>query len=325
VLSAQLKRSTGWSLSTSGLARATNHIVLKVVTDWHHPEGYRMRVDRDGVTIEGADEAGVFYGIQTLRQLLPPAAYSANPGSGIAWTIPCVRIEDYPRFPWRGMMLDCSRHFFPKAFVERFIELLAEHKMNTFHWHLTDDQGWRLEIKRYPRLTEIGSHRKETIVGNPSSDPRDDRYDHTPYGGYYTQDDVREVVKFAADRFVRVVPEIELPGHSAAALASYPELATHPPVEVRSNWGVNPNTINLEESTFEFYQNVLDEVFRLFPSPYIHLGGDEAPEDQWAASPRIQQRMKELGIPSVDRIQPYITARMARFGSSMEISPAMWW
>jgi hexosaminidase len=312
-LAAYVEQATGWHLRASA-GGGPNRITLKILPDWKQPEGYRMQVGRDGVEIAGTDAAGVFYGIQTLRQLLPAETHSSTPVTSL--DVPCVRIEDHPRFPWRGMMLDCSRHFFPKAFIEKFVDLLAEQKMNTFHWHLTDDQGWRLEIKRYPKLTEIGSQRKETLVGSPHQDPRDDRYDNTSYGGYYTQDDVREVVRYAAERFVRVVPEIELPGHSAAALASYPELATHPPVEVWTSWGVNPNTINLEESTFNFYENVLDEVFRLFPDPYIHLGGDEAPTDQWAASPRIQQRMRELGIPSIDRIQPYITARMARFVAS---------
>jgi hexosaminidase len=296
----------------------SKHPVITFAIDksWKHPEGYRLKVGRDRITILGADEAGAFYGIQTLRQLLPVEAFSNKPRAGVSWTVPCCRIEDYPRFAWRGMMLDCSRHFFPKTFIERFVDLLAMQKMNTFHWHLTDDQGWRIEIKRYPKLTSVGGFRKETIIGGPSDNPANDQYDHTPYGGFYTQADIREIVRYAQDRFVRIVPEIELPGHSAAALAAYPELATHPPVEVWTSWGVNPNTINLEESTFKFYENVLAEVFRLFPSPYVHLGGDEAPTTQWAASAEIQMRMRELGIPSIDRVQPYITARMAHFLAS---------
>ncbi len=279
-------------------------------------EGYRLSVTPRQVTIRAPQPAGLFYGTQSLRQLLPPAIFREAAVPGVDWTIPCVEIEDYPRFPWRGMMLDTCRHFMPKEFIKKFIDLLALHKYNTFHWHLTEDQGWRIEIKRYPRLTEVGAWRKETLVGrmewrNPNYV---EAYDGKPHGGFYTQDDVREIVAYAAARFVNVVPEIEMPGHAQAAIAAYPELGnTGEPIGVRTKWGISEHVFNVEESTIQFLQNVLAEVLDLFPSPFIHIGGDECPKTQWKASPAAQARMKELGLANEEELQSYFIRRMDQF------------
>lgn len=278
-------------------------------------EGYRLLVTPERIEIRAPSAAGAFYGVQTLRQLLPAEIFAASPQSGVAWAVPCVQIEDYPRFAWRGLMLDCSRHFFPKEFVERFIDLLALHKMNSFHWHLTDDQGWRLEIKKYPKLTSIGAWRKETLVGHAGKEAP--KYDGVPYGGFYTQQDVREIVAYAAARHVNVVPEIEMPGHSQAAIAAYPELGnTGAQLDVWPNWGVDHHTLNVSEKTIIFYQDVLTEVMDLFPSKYIHVGGDECPTDEWQKSPAMQQRMKELSLKNEHELQNYFMHRMDQFIAS---------
>ena len=240
-------------------------------------EGYRLSSQTSGVVIEAPTEAGLFHGLQTFRQLLHPA----RPG-----TVPRVEIRDTPRFPYRGMHLDVARHFFPVAFVERYIDLLARYKFNTFHWHLTDDQGWRVEIKAYPKLTEIGSCRRETVVGK-NFDPYIG--DSTRYCGFYTQDEIRQVVAYAAARHITIIPEIEMPGHSQAAIAAYPELACTPgPFEVSTVWGVDEDILCPSEATFAFLEGVLTEVMALFPGPYIHIGGDEAPKARWKSSDLAQ-------------------------------------
>jgi hexosaminidase len=271
------------------------------------PEGFRLRVTPDGATITGGAAAGVFYGGQVLLQLLPPAIYRRAPVTGQRWAIPAVEITDAPRFGWRGVMLDVARHFMPKHDVLRFIDLMAVHRLNTLHLHLTDDQGWRLEIRRYPRLTEVGAWRRESQVGAAPDAAGDGR----PHGGYYTQDDVREIVVYAAERFITVVPEIESPGHVQAALAAYPELGvTGRPLEVFTRWGINPNVLNVEESTVDFFTGVLDEVMELFPSHYIGVGGDECPRDQWRADPRTQRRMAELGIDREEDLEAWFIRRL---------------
>jgi hexosaminidase len=275
-------------------------------------EGYRLQVTPDGVRIEGGDPAGVFYGTRTLLQLLPAEAYAGSTGD---WTVSGVDIVDRPAFGWRGSMLDVGRHFRSKEFVLRYIDLLAMHKMNVLHWHLSEDQGWRIEIQRYPRLTEVGAWRSETLIGRPNrTDPSQDRYDGTPHGGFYTQDEVREVVAYAARRFVTVVPEIDLPGHSQAAIAAYPELGnTGEQLEVGRTWGVIENVLNVEESTVEFYKNVFAELFELFPSEFIHVGGDECPKTQWKTTPRAQERMRELGLSDEDELQSWFIGRLDDF------------
>jgi hexosaminidase len=264
-------------------------------------EGYVLDITPRRVEIRGKGPAGAFYGVQSLLQLLAPDGAS----------LPCLRIEDSPRFSWRGAMLDTARHFLPKAEILKFVDLLAMQKMNLLHLHLTDDQGWRIEIKRYPKLTEIGSLRKETRAGHE----RDAKgFDGKPHGGFYSQDDIREIVAYARDRFVTVLPEIEMPGHAQAALAAYPELGnTGEKLEVFTRWGVNKNIFNVNESTIVFLQNVLDEVLSLFPSPFIHIGGDEVPFDQWKASPEAQARMKELGLTSAVQLHGWFIRRMDQF------------
>ncbi|MEP7270100.1 MAG: beta-N-acetylhexosaminidase [Acidobacteriota bacterium] len=274
-------------------------------------EGYTLRITRDRVSIRASGDAGVFYGIQTLRQLLPSRVFAGTVQTGVEWQVPTLTIEDYPRFGWRGAMMDVSRHFMPKEAVLKFIDQLALHKMNTFHWHLTDDQGWRLEIKRYPRLTTIGSMRKESRVGHEN---QKNGFDGKPHGGFYTQAEIREVVAFARERFVNIVPEIEMPGHARAAIAAYPELGnTDEKLEVGTVWGIYPNVFNVKESTILFLQNVLDEVLRLFPSKFIHVGGDEVLKEQWKASSVAQSRMKELGLKDEHELQSYFIQRMDKF------------
>ncbi len=278
------------------------------------PEGYLLAVSEDRVEISAAEPAGLFYGTQTLRQLLPPDVFRQAAVSSAAWELPCVEIEDRPRFGWRGAMLDTVRHFMPKSFVKKFIDLLALHKLNRFHWHLTDDQGWRIEIKQYPRLTEVGAWRKQTVSGHwRRNEPN--TYDGKPHGGFYTQADIAEIVAYAADRCITVVPEIEMPGHAQAAIAAYPELGNTDvlppePLEVSPDWGVNVHVFNANEGTILFLQGVLDEVLALFPSQYIHVGGDECPKREWHESPAAQARMQELGLADEEELQSYFIRRM---------------
>jgi hexosaminidase len=277
-------------------------------------EGYRLEVRPSRVTIRARRPAGAFYAIQTLRQLLPPAVFRQAKVAATAWTIPAVSIEDYPRFSWRGMHLDVGRHFMPKEFVKKYIDLLALHKLNRFHWHLTEDQGWRIEIRQYPRLTQVGAWRRQTIIGRPDQDSTKWRFDDQPHGGFYTQDDVREIVAYAQARFITIVPEIEMPGHSQAAIAAYPELGNKgDTLPVWTGWGVDENILNPGEPTIRFYQNVLTEVMALFPGHWIHIGGDEAPKAQWKASALAQARIRELGLKDEDELQSYFTRRMDEF------------
>ncbi|MEU4506503.1 beta-N-acetylhexosaminidase [Streptomyces sp. NPDC024089] len=276
------------------------------------PEGYRLSTGTGGsVEITGGSPAGVFWGAQTLRQLLGPEAFRRAPVSpGTQRAIPFADIEDAPRFPWRGMMLDVARHFLPKDDVLRYLDLLAAHKLNVFHFHLTDDQGWRIEIKRFPRLTEVGSWRSRTKHGHRASE----LWDETPHGGYYTQDDIREIVAYAAERHIRVVPEIDIPGHSQAAIAAYPELGNADVVDttalsVWDTWGINANVLAPTDNTLRFFEGVLEEVLDLFPaatSPFIHIGGDECRKDQWKESPVAQARIDEFGLANEDELQSWI-------------------
>ena len=300
------------------------------------PEGYLLDVRPARVLARAPELAGLFYAVQTIRQLLPPQIFRdapvgatstivptpeqarsqapAPPPEPVTWTMPSVTIEDYPRFVWRGAHLDVGRHFMPKEFVKKYIDLLALHKLNTFHWHLTEDQGWRLEITRYPKLTETGAWRKETIVGQQGSDPSQWKFDGTRHGGYYTQEDAREIVAYARARFISVVPEIEMPGHSVAAIASYPELGvTGEPLEVAARWGIFSDILNAEPSTVQFMQNVLTEVLRIFPGRYVHIGGDEADKAKWKTSPRIQARIRELGLTDEQELQSWFIRQMDVF------------
>jgi hexosaminidase len=278
-------------------------------------EGYQLSVSRDNVKIMAPTAAGLFYGMQTVFQMLPAEIEGDVTSSAVKWQLPGVVITDKPRFGWRGMHLDVARHFVPVEFVKKYVDNLAMHKLNTFHWHLTDDQGWRIEIKKYPKLTEVGAWRKETLIGHNRDKPH--KFDGIRHGGFYTQEQALEIVQYAKERFITVVPEIEMPGHAKAAIASYPELGvTGKSVEVGTHWGVFPDIFNVEESTFSFLEDVLTEVIDIFPSEYIHIGGDEAIKDQWKASDRIQQRIKELGLKDEHELQSYFITRMEKFINS---------
>ena len=279
-LSEYVAQMTGLQLQTEAAATvdagaANGHIALTLGLDPEKPEAYRLTVGKEGVTIVGGSEAGVFYGIQTLRKALPVVSGSV--------LLPAVEVNDWPRFGYRGAHLDVSRHFIGVDSVKRFIDMLALHNMNRFHWHLTDDQGWRIEIKSRPELTTVGSKRKATVIGHNSG-----RYDSVPYGGFYTQDQAREVVAYAAERHITVIPEIDLPGHMLAALTAYPELGcTGGPYEVWGQWGVAEDVLCAgTDATLKFIDEVLGEVVDLFPSEYIHVGGDECPKVRWAVCPR---------------------------------------
>ncbi|MCX4772268.1 beta-N-acetylhexosaminidase [Streptomyces sp. NBC_01260] len=308
-LRATLGAAFGLSLAPGGEGAAR---AIRLRTDPAlEPEGYRLTTQPDeSVVITGGGPAGVFWGAQTLRQLLGPEAFRQAPVNGGARTgFGFTDIEDGPRFPWRGMMLDVSRHFMPKTDVLRYLDLLAAHKLNVFHFHLTDDQGWRIEIKRYPRLTEAGSWRSRTKHGHRASE----LWDETPHGGFYTQDDIREIVAYAAARHIRVVPEIDIPGHSQATITAYPELGNTDVIDttalsVWDNWGVTPNVLAPTDTTLRFFEGVFEELLELFPaatSPFIHVGGDECPKDQWKQSPTAQARIKELGLADEDELQSW--------------------
>lgn len=279
-------------------------------------EAYRLEVTPRKATVRASSMPGFLYAVQTLKQLLPTAIYGNTPAPEAAWVVPCVRIEDAPRFGYRGLMIDVARHFFDTAQMKKIIDLMAVHKLNTLHWHLTDDQGWRVEIKRYPELTAYGSIRKQTVIGKNWG-----QYDGKPYGGYYTQDEIRDVVAYASANGIRVIPEIDLPGHMLAALACYPQLGcTGGPYEVWGRWGVADDVLCPgREETFVFLENVLTEIMELFPSEYIHIGGDECPKVRWEKCPRCQARIKALGIKADDRysaehyLQSYVTARIETF------------
>jgi hexosaminidase len=287
-----------------------NRIVLTSAgTDGLPAEGYRLTITPEKITIAGKG-AGLFYGIQTLIQLIPAEGMASL-------SLPCIQIEDYPRFGYRGMMLDVCRHFFSVEFVKKYIDLMAAYKFNTFHWHLTDDQGWRIEIKKYPRLTTIGSQRAQTVIGN-FHDRTPQQFDNTPCGGYYTQDQIRDVVKYAADRYITIIPEIEMPGHSEAALAAYPELSCDPSrtYKVSETWGVFYDVYCPSEKTFTFLEDVLTEVMDLFPSKYIHIGGDEVPKNVWKESPFCQKLIKKLKLKNEEGLQSYFIQRIEKYVNS---------
>ena len=277
-------------------------------------EGYLLSVTSRQITIRARRPAGAFYALETLRQLLPPDILRAAPAVGVTWTVPGVQIEDKPRFPWRGALLDVARHFMPKEFVKKYIDLIALYKLNRLHMHLTDDQGWRIEIKKYPLLTSVGGWRRQTLVGRQNNDSTKWIYDARRHGGFYTQDDIREIVAYANARFVTVVPEIEMPGHAQAAIAAYPWLGnTGQQLEVLQHWGVNAHILNPSDSAIHFMQDVLTEVLALFPSHYIHIGGDEAIKNEWQTSPVAQARIRQLGVHNENELQSWLTAQMSQW------------
>ena len=291
---------------TTTSAKVKNAITLRLNKKVQGKEGYVITVDKKGVVIEGATAAGVFYGVQTLRKSIPVDK------SLTEVTLPGVVLKDAPRFGYRGVMLDCARHYFPVKFVKQFIDLIAMHNMNVFHWHLTDDQGWRIEVKKYPDLAKIGSVREKTVLGHNS-----DVFDDTPYGGYYTQEEAREIVKYAADRFITVIPEIDMPGHMIAALAAYPDMGcTGGPYKVSPIWGIMPDVLCLgNEKTYQFCEDVLSEMMDIFPSEYIHLGGDETPNVRWKECPKCKALMAKENL-TPGKLQGYFTNRIEKFVNS---------
>ena len=275
-------------------------------------EAYRLTVGKEMIEFRAATPRGHFYAVQTFLQIVPPAIFAGS-GEQETWKVPVCVVEDAPRFKYRGMHLDVGRHFFSVDFIKKYIDLLAMHKMNTFHWHLTEDQGWRIEIKKYPKLTEVGSIRKETMKGHY----RDQQWDGTPYGGFYTQDQIREVVAYASKKFVEVIPEIEMPGHALAALAAYPEFGcTGGPYQVGTRWGIEEDVFCPYEETFVFLEDVLTEVMGLFPSKYIHIGGDESPKTTWQKSAFCQELIKKEGLKDEHELQSYFIKRIDAFLTS---------
>ena len=313
-LAEYIGQATGFVLPTQGLAEgkepAKHSIVLGLSADIANKEGYVLDVQADNVFLNGQTPNGVFYGIQTLRKAIPAQTTATD------ILLPAGVINDEPRFPYRGLHLDVSRHFFPLEFIKEYIDLLALHNMNTFHWHLTDDQGWRIEIKRYPKLTEVGAMRNRTVIGKNSG-----KYDNTPYGGFYTQEEAREIVEYARERYIDVIPEVDLPGHMLAALAAYPELGcTGGPYEVCPEWGIFEDVLCIgNDKTFEFLEGVMEEIIDIFPSRYIHIGGDECPRTRWQSCPKCQARIKAEGLKAdknhtaEDRLQSYCMARIEKF------------
>ncbi|MGM0624533.1 MAG: beta-N-acetylhexosaminidase [Bacteroidota bacterium] len=273
--------------------------------DMEHKEAYELNIYPDSCCIYASDGAGAFYAVQSLKQII---FQGDSTETGIE--LPVCRISDYPRFHWRGMHLDVCRHFFTVEEVKTFLDIMALHKLNRFHWHLTEDQGWRIEIKQYPKLTEIGSQRSETVIGKNTGE-----YDGTPHGGFYTQEEIREVVDYARARHITVVPEIEMPGHSLAALAAYPELGcTGGPYEVATTWGVFEDVYCAgNDSTLIFMKNVLDEVIALFPSDYIHIGGDECPKARWENCSRCQKRMAREGLENEHELQSWFIQEVEHY------------
>ena len=320
-LASYLKEATGIDVPVAQKVKGRSAIVLRLNPKVTHPEGYRITVAKGDVIIEGQTPQGVFYGIQTLRKSVPCAACKANNSGTTAncvssMVFPAAVLDDQPRFSYRGMHLDVSRHFFPIDFVKRYLDMMALHNMNTFHWHLTDDQGWRIEIKKYPKLTSEGSMRASTTLGRNS---RVD--DGTPYGGFFTQEECREIVEYARQRYITVIPEIDMPGHMLGALTAYPELGcTEGPYHVEGRWGVFDDILCAgKEEVFGFVEDVLEEVMDVFPSEYIHIGGDEAPRTRWKECQLCQKRIADEGLQAKNgqtpeaRLQGYFTKRIERF------------
>ncbi len=297
-------------LISGGKKGRADAVSLRFNKMMQNPEEYQLIVDKKGVIIEGLTAQAVFYGVQTLRKALPVGTSAKNV------EIPFVQIADCPRFPYRGMHLDVARHFFDVDFVKQYIDMMVLHNMNTFHWHLTEDQGWRMQVDRFPLLTEVGAWRNRTVIGRNTG-----LYEYNRYGGFYTKEQMREIVKYAADRFITVIPEIDMPGHMEAALAAYPSLGcTGGPYEVEPNWGVFDDILCAgKEETFSFLEGVLDEVMEIFPSEYIHIGGDESPRIRWKECPLCQKRIKDEGLKQTgkrspeDLLQGYFTKRIEKY------------
>ena len=304
-----MEKYYGFSLQTVSEIPAEGNYIIFEIPDWEagYKENYHLTIDEKNISVLAeANSAGNFYALQTIIQLLP-----TEKSQKLA--LPCLKIKDAPRFDWRGMHLDVCRHFYPVSFIKKYIDLIALYKMNTFHWHLTEDQGWRIEIKKYPKLTEIGAWRKGTMVGAYS----DQKYDSIPYGGFYTQEEIKEIVKYAAARYVTIVPEIEMPGHSMAAISAYPWLScTGKQIDVAKGWGVFEDVYCTKDSTFQFLQDVLDEVIELFPGNYIHIGGDECPKTRWKTCKKCQAKIKKEHLKDEHQLQSYFIKRIEKYVNS---------
>ena len=302
--------SIGSKPEVTDTEKSKNQIQLKLVSeDSLGLEGYFLSINKNKILIQANSPNGIFYGIQSFKQLLL-AKESASEIS-----LQAVEITDLPRFKWRGMLLDVGRHYMPIDFIKKYIDYLAMHKMNVLQLHLTDDQGWRIEIKQYPELTRVGAWREETLAGHYNDQPR--KFDGTPHGGFYSQEEIKDLVKYAGERFITILPEIEMPGHASAAIASYPYLGcTNEKTEVMKIWGVSPNIFNVTDETFEFLENVLSEIIEIFPSEYVHIGGDEAPKDYWESSEAIQKKIKELGLKDEHELQSWFVQRIEKFLNS---------
>ena len=338
MLNVYLKKLYGFTLSIKNISsgkNVKNAIILGLLKpEERKKDEYNLQVKANEINIGGVSNEAVFYGIQTLLQLLP----AEKPADGnISFEIPQLAINDYPRFQYRGMHLDVGRHFFDVNFVKKYIDLLAYQKYNTFHWHLTDDQGWRIEIKKYPRLTSVGGHRNGTIIGHYPGTGNDD----TREGGFYTQEQIKDIVKYAQERYITIIPEIEMPGHASAAIAAYPGLSCFPNEstaisdktawsgsrtgkQVQQTWGVFPDVFCPSDYTFTFLENVLDEVIKLFPSKYIHIGGDECPKDYWKRSAFCQKLIKDKNLKDENGLQSYFIHRIEKYLNSKGRSIIGW-
>lgn len=319
VFAADIKRATGWALQ---IVPAGTGVSLKINKRAKTgPEGYRLEVSSSGIRIEAEAPAGLFYGLQTVRQLMPPKIYAKKPEKDLSWTVPCVKIEDKPRFGWRGAHIDTARHFYSKEEILKFIDAMAWHKLNKFHWHFVEDQAWRVEIKKYPELTKKGAWRSDILVRETG-----DRYDSKKitnhwnkqgkYGGYYSQKDVKEVVKYAKDRFIDIVPEIEIPGHSSAAMYAYPEYSCDgraPGWPILGGGVFGKIYCAGKDSTLKFLENVFAEICDLFPGEYVHIGGDEAPKGAWKNCPDCQNRIKKEKLKDEEALQSWMTSRIQAF------------
>ena len=312
-LASYLKEITGLTLTTEPNVNSGKVIRLKTDLKKTNKEAYQLTVASEQITIDGASPAGVFYGIQTLRK-------SIDVTEPKSLAFPTAVIDDAPRFAYRGMHFDVSRHFFTVDFIKQYIDILALHNLNKFHWHLTDDQGWRIEIKKYPRLTEVGSTRKETLIGHLLKD-KPHQFDGKPYGGFYTQEQIKEIVKYAQDRYITIIPEVDIPGHTLAVLTAYPELGcTGKDCAVGTKWGVFDDVLCAgNEASYEFLEGVFDEITELFPSKYIHIGGDECPKTRWKECPKCQAKIKALGLKgdgehtAEQKLQGYVVSRVEQF------------
>ena len=313
---AQFRLVSGLNLPVKvmGKTGATNAIIFQPKSTLETAEAYQLSISPKMIRIQAKEANGFFYGLQTLYQLLPAEIYGKKKAVDIKWSASAVEIMDAQRFAYRGLHLDVCRHFFPVEFIKKYIDAMAIHKLNTFHWHLTDDQGWRIEIKKYPRLTELGSKRDETLVGY-YYDRLPQLFDGKPYGGYYTQAEAREIVAYAAERFITVIPEIELPGHAQAALAAYPYLSCNndSTIKVATKWGVFKDVYCPRDTTFRFLEDVLTEIMDIFPGKYIHIGGDECPKDRWKTCSDCQAMIKKLDLKDENGLQSYFVRRIEKF------------